>query len=321
MSAQTSALRLKFLHAAVRNPFAIGLALGSVADRLFVVGPKVRLSARRVVALWALLWTGLLLLRRRLAKVRTVSAVEGRVGGPVSAIRRFLAAPLRQYWPTPWLVSGPVQSAASELLLPRPSDESLIDLERVQFDMEAIARPAHVTCCPVRVPEGVVSIDWVTLRQNARWDARQDARQKERETGERVARKMGATGGNGANHENQDAVGSEVDAEADAAAAKAETKAEMGTDAKANQETETGATANQDTSMAPVVIIVPGLTGDSGAGYTQRMAAGILGTPALAASKVCIYSPRGRGENPMLSPFLYSAGYTQVRQGDEVLIM
>ena len=317
MSAQTSALRLKFLHAAVRNPFAIGLALGSVADRLFVVGPKVRLSARRVVALWALLWTGLLLLRRRLAKVRTVSAVEGRVGGPVSAIRRFLAAPLRQYWPTPWLVSGPVQSAASELLLPRPSDESLIDLERVQFDMEAIARPAHVTCCPVRVPEGVVSIDWVTLRQNAR----QDARQKERETGERVARKMGAPGGNGANHENQDAVGSEVDAEADAAAAKAETKAEMGTDAKAVKETETGATANQDTSMAPVVIIVPGLTGDSGAGYTQRMAAGILGTPALAASKVCIYSPRGRGENPMLSPFLYSAGYTQVRQGDEVLTM
>ena len=313
MSAQTSALRLKFLHAAVRNPFAIGLALGSVADRLFVVGPKVRLSARRVVALWALLWTGLLLLRRRLAKVRTVSAVEGRVGGPVSAIRRFLAAPLRQYWPTPWLVSGPVQSAASELLLPRPSDESLIDLERVQFDMEAIARPAHVTCCPVRVPEGVVSIDWVTLRQNARWDARQ----KERETGERVARKMGATGGNGANHENQDAVGSEVDAEADAAAAK--TKAEMDTDAKAVKET--GATANQDTSMAPVVIIVPGLTGDSGAGYTQRMAAGILGTPALAASKVCIYSPRGRGENPMLSPFLYSAGYTQVRQGDEVLTM
>jgi hypothetical protein len=274
MSAQTSALRLKFLHAAVRNPFAIGLALGSVADRLFVVGPKVRLSARRVVALWALLWAGLLLLRRRLAKVRTVCAVEGRVGGPVSAIRRFLASPLRQYWPTPWLVSGPVQSAASELLLPRPSDESLIDLERVQFDMEAIARPAHVTCCPVRVPEGVVSIDWVTLR---RQNARQDARQKKRET-----------------------------------------KAEMGTDAKAKavKETETGATANQDTSMAPVVIIVPGLTGDSGAGYTQRMAAGILGTPALTASKVCIYSPRGRGENPMLSPFLYSAGYTQVRQGD-----
>ena len=139
----------------------------------------------RFVALWALLWAGLLLLRRRLAKVRTVCAVEGRVGGPVSAIRRFLASPLRQYWPTPWLVSGPVQSAASELLLPRPSDESLIDLERVQFDMEAIARPAHVTCCPVRVPEGVVSIDWVTLR---RQNARQDARQKKRETKAEMAR-------------------------------------------------------------------------------------------------------------------------------------
>jgi MYXO-CTERM domain-containing protein len=107
----------------------------------------------RFVALWALLWAGLLLLRRRLAQVRTVCAVEGRVGPPCRRPVGFLASPLRPYCPTPWLVSGPVQSAASELLLPRPSDESLNDLECVHFDMEAITRPAHVTCCPVRVQE------------------------------------------------------------------------------------------------------------------------------------------------------------------------
>ena len=42
MSAQISTLCLKFLHAAVRNPFTIDLTLGSVADRLFVASPTVR---------------------------------------------------------------------------------------------------------------------------------------------------------------------------------------------------------------------------------------------------------------------------------------
>ena len=37
-----------------------------------------------------------------------------------------------------------------------------------QVVMEAIARPAHVTCCPVHVTEDVVSIEWVAnSRQNA----------------------------------------------------------------------------------------------------------------------------------------------------------
>ncbi len=73
-----------------------------------------------------------------------------------------------------------------------------------------------------------------------------------------------------------------------------------------------------------VVILVPGLTGDSEAYYIKRIAQSLQGsfpcsypveekcTNLLNGKvQVVVFNPRGRGGNPVLSPLLYSGGYTE----------
>jgi len=66
----------------------------------------------------------------------------------------------------------------------------------------------------------------------------------------------------------------------------------------------------QPTKCEAVVVIIPGLTGSSGSGYVQRLAHHLL-TRSKLSLRVACYNPRGRGNNPLLTPFLYSAGYTE----------
>mmetsp|Transcript_22099 Transcript_22099/g.28224 ORF Transcript_22099/g.28224 Transcript_22099/m.28224 type:complete len:353 (-) Transcript_22099:787-1845(-) len=58
---------------------------------------------------------------------------------------------------------------------------------------------------------------------------------------------------------------------------------------------------------APVVICVPGLTGDSNAPYIMTLALHL----SQRGVRVACFNPRGRGGNELKSPFLYSAGYTE----------
>ncbi|KAK3243532.1 hypothetical protein CYMTET_46825 [Cymbomonas tetramitiformis] len=58
---------------------------------------------------------------------------------------------------------------------------------------------------------------------------------------------------------------------------------------------------------APVCILVPGLTGSSQAAYIRRLAL----TLNKKEFRVACYNPRGRGGNPLETPFLYSIGYTE----------
>jgi len=58
---------------------------------------------------------------------------------------------------------------------------------------------------------------------------------------------------------------------------------------------------------AAIVILIPGLTGSSKAGYIRRSAK-ILHERGF---RVACFNPRGRGENPLASPMLYSVGYTE----------
>jgi abhydrolase domain-containing protein 1/3 len=58
---------------------------------------------------------------------------------------------------------------------------------------------------------------------------------------------------------------------------------------------------------SPVILLIPGLTGSSESGFIQRAADYLW----LKGFRVCVYNPRGRGGNRLLSPFLYSAGYTE----------
>lgn len=58
---------------------------------------------------------------------------------------------------------------------------------------------------------------------------------------------------------------------------------------------------------APIVMLVPGLTGSSSSVYIQRAAVALHGTGA----RVAVFNPRSRGGVKLRSPFLYSAGYTE----------
>jgi len=58
---------------------------------------------------------------------------------------------------------------------------------------------------------------------------------------------------------------------------------------------------------AGAVVLVPGLTGSSDSGFIRRAAA----LCHQHGFEVWAYNPRGRGGNKVLSPFLYSAGYTE----------
>lgn len=58
---------------------------------------------------------------------------------------------------------------------------------------------------------------------------------------------------------------------------------------------------------APIVILVPGLTGSSSSPYIQRTAVALHATGA----RVAVFNPRSRGGVELRSPFLYSAGYTE----------
>ena len=65
--------------------------------------------------------------------------------------------------------------------------------------------------------------------------------------------------------------------------------------------------AEEDRKNLPIVILVPGLTGSSESEYLKR-------TGKVFHEKkfrVVAYNPRGRGGNPLITPFLYSVGYTE----------
>ena len=64
---------------------------------------------------------------------------------------------------------------------------------------------------------------------------------------------------------------------------------------------------NQADSAAPICLLVPGLTGSSSSQYIRRAAVELH----RAGLRVGAYNPRGRGGNPLISPFFYSAGYTE----------
>jgi predicted alpha/beta-fold hydrolase len=59
-------------------------------------------------------------------------------------------------------------------------------------------------------------------------------------------------------------------------------------------------------TSSPVVILVPGLTGSSHDEYILTIANRLVANGYRAAC----YNPRGRGNNKLLTPFLYCAGYT-----------
>lgn len=63
----------------------------------------------------------------------------------------------------------------------------------------------------------------------------------------------------------------------------------------------------QDDPTAPICLLVPGLTGSSSSQYIRRAAAALH----RAGLRVGAYNPRGRGGNALLTPFFYSAGYTE----------
>ena len=63
----------------------------------------------------------------------------------------------------------------------------------------------------------------------------------------------------------------------------------------------------EETKKAPIVILVPGLTGSSDSEYLRRTAK-VFHEKKF---RVVAYNPRGRGGNPLVTPFLYSVGYTE----------
>uniref|UniRef100_A0A7S4L9W9 AB hydrolase-1 domain-containing protein n=1 Tax=Paramoeba aestuarina TaxID=180227 RepID=A0A7S4L9W9_9EUKA len=76
-------------------------------------------------------------------------------------------------------------------------------------------------------------------------------------------------------------------------------------------EEESGATKDKISrarSEPPIVILVPGLTGSSDSGYIRRTAEIFH---SKGGFRVACFNPRGRGGNPLISPFLYSVGYTE----------
>ena len=65
----------------------------------------------------------------------------------------------------------------------------------------------------------------------------------------------------------------------------------------------------QDLSSLPIVLVIPGLTGDSSAGYVARLCCHLH--QRGHKFRPVAYNPRGRGGNDLEEPFLYSAGYTE----------
>jgi abhydrolase domain-containing protein 1/3 len=63
----------------------------------------------------------------------------------------------------------------------------------------------------------------------------------------------------------------------------------------------------QQPGNAPVCILVPGLTSASTAPYIQRVGQALH----AAGVRVGCFNPRGRGGNELLTPFMYSAGFTE----------
>jgi predicted alpha/beta-fold hydrolase len=61
------------------------------------------------------------------------------------------------------------------------------------------------------------------------------------------------------------------------------------------------------TEGRPIVIVVPGLTGDSSSAYVRRLVDQLV----RANFHVACFNPRGRGGNILKSPLLYSVGYTE----------
>lgn len=55
-------------------------------------------------------------------------------------------------------------------------------------------------------------------------------------------------------------------------------------------------------AATPIVVIVPGLTGDSSSGYVRRMAAHLM----KAKRRVACYNPRGQANNALPTPLVYS---------------
>ena len=72
-------------------------------------------------------------------------------------------------------------------------------------------------------------------------------------------------------------------------------------------ETTPTATVGDGSAGAPICLLIPSLTGDSRSPYLRRAAVALQD----AGMHVACYNPRGRGGNPLLSPFMYAAGYTQ----------
>ena len=62
-----------------------------------------------------------------------------------------------------------------------------------------------------------------------------------------------------------------------------------------------------DQLSSPICLIVPSLTGSSDSSYVRRLSAKLR----EAGVRVACYHPRGLGGNPLISRFLYSAGYTE----------
>ena len=82
---------------------------------------------------------------------------------------------------------------------------------------------------------------------------------------------------------------------------------ELGEGRKATKDEEKKMKTREESSEPPIVILVPGLTGSSESGYIRRTAS-IFHESGF---RVACYNPRGRGGNPLISPFLYSVGYTE----------
>ena len=63
----------------------------------------------------------------------------------------------------------------------------------------------------------------------------------------------------------------------------------------------------QPATSAPICLLIPGLTGSSSSAYIERTALALH----AAGLRVGCFNPRGRGGNELVSPFMYSAGYTE----------
>ncbi|KAJ9451277.1 putative esterase [Diplonema papillatum] len=61
-------------------------------------------------------------------------------------------------------------------------------------------------------------------------------------------------------------------------------------------------------NQGPIVVVSPGLTGDSSAGYIRVFVDALLRAPE--AYRPVVYHPRGLGNVDVLTPFMYSCGYT-----------